>query len=140
MLEHVVEREQAAHQHGRRGDPAVPDVLGTERAVESPLKTRQTRPIGGIPGGVFSAAVPLLDQPRGRGARPFVVRVQERVACAQMKTPLWRHASAIHSALRPVHPNGSSALSRPARWAITGCLGDERAVRLEVGDEEAHRW
>ena len=28
MLEHVVEREQTTHEHGRGGDPAVSDVLG----------------------------------------------------------------------------------------------------------------
>ena len=34
MLDHVVEREQAAHHHLGRGDPAVADVLGTERPVD----------------------------------------------------------------------------------------------------------
>ena len=34
MLDHVVEREQAAHDHLGRGDPAMADVLGTERPVD----------------------------------------------------------------------------------------------------------
>ena len=34
MLDHVVEREQAANDHLGRGDPAVADVLGTERPVD----------------------------------------------------------------------------------------------------------
>ena len=34
VLDHVVEREQAPHQHLGRGDPAVADVLGPERPVD----------------------------------------------------------------------------------------------------------
>ena len=36
MLDHVVERKQAANDHLGRGDPAVADVLGTERPVDPP--------------------------------------------------------------------------------------------------------
>ena len=57
-----------------------------------------------------------------------------------MNTPLCRQASAIHSAWRPVQPNGSSAASRPRRCAIiAGLLRDQGTVGLEVGDEDTHR-
>ena len=36
VLDHVVEREAAAHQHLGRGGPAVANVLGAERAVDPP--------------------------------------------------------------------------------------------------------
>ena len=34
MIKHIVEREEAPHEHFRRGDPAAADVFGAESPVD----------------------------------------------------------------------------------------------------------
>ena len=39
VLDHIVEREQAPHEHAGRRRAAVADVLSSERAIEAPFNT-----------------------------------------------------------------------------------------------------
>ena len=49
VLDHIVEREQAPHEHAGRRRAAVADVLGSERAIEAPCVDPASTPSHSLP-------------------------------------------------------------------------------------------
>ena len=116
MLDHVVEREQTPEENFPRGHPAVADVFGAQCLVDPPAEDAAhflvfQSILGGEP-----FADQGLDESKGLPAAHLEIEGKLR---ARLKTPSpCRQARAIHSASGPVQPKGSSAVSRPWRWAI----------------------
>ena len=77
MLEHVVEREQAAHEHRLGSGAAVADVFGAERPVELPAEDPAHSADAHDAGhGLFGGRA-LRDQGVDEAARLFGMRIQK---------------------------------------------------------------
>ena len=120
-----VEREQAAQGHFG-GTPCDGGGCAPRQARGRGARRSGTR--GRSPGCRARSPRP----PGPAGSRPARAGAPVRGGCPgtaslrAVNTPLCRHTSAIHSALRPVQPKVSSAFSRPLRCAITATPRHER--------------
>ena len=121
MLEDVVEREEAAHEHLGRGASAVADVLGAERAVEAPGEDpahAADPPDAGH--GLFGGHAPV-DQ--GVDAAPHLFGVRIREPC-----PL---GAGEHAAVEAGERDPLGPASRPAERL------ERRLAPPEMGDHRS---
>ena len=127
MFEHVVERQQAAQDDLRRGEPTVPDVLGPERLVDAPGRDPADAEPGAVPrlfDGVLAA--PADEAVGERGIRPAdereVLGAEEHAAVeADQRQPLGFAAGPAgpHESVRAVPKMGDHQPAFPAALPAT---------------------
>ncbi len=93
--------------------------MGTRRHGREELAGCRTGPRSGVEGHPDLRWPGPAQRARGGASDLLPVTTQEARPLRRVKTPPCRHAKAIHSARRPLHPKTPSAFSCPLRWAIS---------------------
>ena len=135
MLDHIVEREQAPHEHAGRRRAAVADVLGSERAVEGPCVDPAHAADPPDAGHGLLGGQTLRDQGVDDPPHLFGVRIEEPCALG----------AGERAAVETDEGDPRGPLSRPAerreRLIASPQVGNRPArLRVDVLLQRLHAW